>query len=175
MTLFLISFYMIILSMIFLQMIHPLAMGLIMLIQTFLTCLFVGSLTQTFWFSYILFIVFLGGLLVLFIYVSALASNEMFSPSMKIILFMIMTSLFFMIYFMFMDTTLTPKFSSNMEIKSIYNMNSYILENNLNLNKLYNFPSNLITLLLINYLLLTLIVIVKITNIFYGPLRQNMS
>lgn len=42
---------------------------------------------------------------------------------------------------------------------------------NYKLIKLYNYPTNFITILLINYLLLTLIAIVKITNIFFGPLR----
>lgn len=45
-------------------------------------------------------------------------------------------------------------------------------ENIANLIKLFNYPTNFITILLMNYLLITLIAIVKITNIFYGPLRQ---
>lgn len=52
---------------------------------------------------------------------------------------------------------------------------NYINENFLNLNKLYNFPINFITILLINYLFLTLIVIVKITNINKGPLRAYLN
>lgn len=47
-------------------------------------------------------------------------------------------------------------------------------ENNFILNKIYNFPVNLITVLLINYLFLTLIATVKITNIFEGPLRSKI-
>jgi len=35
-------------------------------------------------FSYILFIIIIGGILVLFIYITRLASNEIFSPSNKI-------------------------------------------------------------------------------------------
>jgi hypothetical protein len=45
-------------------------------------------------------------------------------------------------------------------------------ETNLLLEKLYNQPTGRITILLASYLLLTLIVIVKITNISKGPLRQ---
>jgi hypothetical protein len=37
-----------------------------------------------FWFSYILLIITIGGILVLFIYITSLASNEVFSPSNKI-------------------------------------------------------------------------------------------
>ena len=39
---------------------------------------------RIFLFSYILFIIIIGGILVLFIYVTRLASNEIFSPSNKI-------------------------------------------------------------------------------------------
>lgn len=49
--------------------------------------------------------------------------------------------------------------------------NSLIPEDLVSLNKIYNFPTNLITLLLINYLFLTLLVTVKITKKNYGPLR----
>jgi NADH-ubiquinone oxidoreductase chain 6 len=41
------------------------------------------------------------------------------------------------------------------------------------LNKLYNFPTNFLTVLLINYLFLTLIAAVKVTNVHYGPLRPQ--
>ena len=36
------------------------------------------------WFSYILFIIIIGGILVLFVYITRQASNEVFSPSNKI-------------------------------------------------------------------------------------------
>ena len=40
--------------------------------------------TTKFWVSYILFIIIIGGILVLFIYITRLSSNEIFSPSNKI-------------------------------------------------------------------------------------------
>lgn len=61
----------------------------------------------------------------------------------------------------------------NSEILNLTNLNNFLNEDTLNLNKLYNFPTNLVTLLLINYLFLTLIAIVKITNIYQGPLRPS--
>uniref|UniRef100_A0AAU7YUB1 NADH-ubiquinone oxidoreductase chain 6 n=1 Tax=Cheilosia bombiformis TaxID=3103807 RepID=A0AAU7YUB1_9MUSC len=159
-------------SFIFMQMNHPLSMGMMLLIQTIMICCISGLMTKSFWFSYILFLIFIGGLLVLFIYVTSLASNEMFSFSMK--MFMIMLIYFVLILFFnfFMDKMILMFNSMNNEMQSIMNMNSYIMENSLNLNKLYNYPTNMITILLINYLLITLIVTVKITKLFYGPLRS---
>nr|QIC20369.1 NADH dehydrogenase subunit 6 [Oreogeton sp. DY-2020] len=159
-------------SIIFLQMNHPLAMGLMLLIQTLMICLITGLMTQSFWFSYILFLIFLGGMLVLFIYVVSLASNEMFSMSIKSMMnSAIMLLLLIMIAFL-LDKSQIISFLLNNEMNEIINMNSYLNENFLNLNKLYNYPNNLITIMLINYLLITLIAIVKITNVFYGPLRM---
>nr|YP_010693851.1 NADH dehydrogenase subunit 6 [Tachina punctocincta]WCD42081.1 NADH dehydrogenase subunit 6 [Tachina punctocincta] len=166
--------FMFIFNLIFLNMKHPLAMGLILLIQTTLISLTSGLLSKTFWFSYILFLVFIGGMLVLFIYVTSLASNEMFSLSIKLmmisllIIFIMMTSMYFM------DKNLLMQYK-NLEMNSIYNMNSYIMENSLSLNKLYNYPTNIMTILLMNYLLITLIAVVKITKLFKGPLRPMFN
>nr|YP_010693825.1 NADH dehydrogenase subunit 6 [Tachina stackelbergi]WCD42055.1 NADH dehydrogenase subunit 6 [Tachina stackelbergi] len=166
--------FMFIFNMIFLNMKHPLAMGLILLIQTTLISLTSGFMSKTFWFSYILFLVFIGGMLVLFIYVTSLASNEMFSFSIK--LMMISTMIIFMVmtFMYFMDKNLLMQYK-NLEMNSIYNMNSYIMENSLSLNKLYNYPTNIMTILLMNYLLITLIAVVKITKLFKGPLRPMFN
>jgi len=75
---------------------------------------------------------------------------------------------------LFVDKNFIYFFLENIEIKSINNIFIYINENILILRKLYNFPINLITILLINYLFLTLIIAVKITNLYKGPLRSNI-
>nr|UDD74625.1 NADH dehydrogenase subunit 6 [Monodiamesa sp. 2 CZ-2021a] len=161
-------------STIFMQMKHPLAMGFMLLIQTFLICLITGNFSKTFWFSYVLFLIFLGGMLVLFIYVTSLASNEMFSFSMKILTFS--TVFFFLIIFssVMIDSNMFINYLFNNEMSSLNDLNSFMNENSITLNKLYNFPINLITILLINYLFLTLIAVVKITNIYEGPLRPKI-
>nr|WVH45016.1 NADH dehydrogenase subunit 6 [Tipula yasumatsuana] len=162
-----------IISYLFTQMKHPLSMGFILLTQTFLICLISGLLMKTFWFAYILFLIFVGGMLVLFIYMTSLASNEMFNFSMKNLLMtsfiLILSSILILLL---NDSSTLNSFLMNSEMTSIMNEMNFIKENSLNLNKLYNFPTNMLTILLINYLFLTLIIIVKITNNFYGPLRQ---
>nr|YP_010506508.1 NADH dehydrogenase subunit 6 [Volucella nigricans]QGW56744.1 NADH dehydrogenase subunit 6 [Volucella nigricans]UXF58226.1 NADH dehydrogenase subunit 6 [Volucella nigricans] len=159
-------------SFIFLQMNHPLSMGLMLLIQTIMICLMTGLMTKSFWFSYILFLIFVGGMLILFIYVTSLASNEMFSLSMKMTLITIMMLIIMMMYMFIMDKMMLTYNSLNNEMISITEINSFIKENTLNLNKLYNYPTNMITIMLIMYLLITLIATVKITKLFYGPLRS---
>nr|WKU83941.1 NADH dehydrogenase subunit 6 [Eristalinus sepulchralis] len=159
-------------SFIFLQMNHPLSMGLMLLIQTMMVCCITGLMTKSFWFSYILFLIMIGGMLVLFIYMTSLASNEMFSLSMKMTIISIITLIIMMFMIFFMDKMLMTFNSMNNEMNSISNLNSYISENSLNLIKLYNYPTNMITILLINYLLITMIASIKITKLFYGPIRS---
>ena len=152
---------------------HPLAIGLMLLLQTLLICLITSIFTKSFWFSYVLFLIFLGGILVLFIYVTSLASNEIFSFSIKILTIRLIFFSSNLLIFYFIDKNLIINFMQNNETFIITNINSFLLENSLILNKLYNFPINLLTILLIIYLFLTLIAAVKITNIFEGPLRPK--
>nr|YP_008963551.1 NADH dehydrogenase subunit 6 [Lycaena phlaeas]AFV13298.1 NADH dehydrogenase subunit 6 [Lycaena phlaeas]USO21337.1 NADH dehydrogenase subunit 6 [Lycaena phlaeas] len=165
-------------SMIFISMImffikHPLSMGMLILIQTLFLCLISGMLINTYWFSYILFLTFSGGLLVLFIYVSSIASNELFKFSIKNKLFF-MTYFFFMfLCIIFMNNLYWMNFMINEEMMNFFNLflfNNY--NNNINLTKLYNEQTYLMMMMMIIYLFITLIAIVKITNIFFGPLRS---
>nr|QHD47910.1 NADH dehydrogenase subunit 6 [Etrocorema hochii] len=156
-------------SFIFTKMNHPLAMGIIILLQTLMITMITGSMAPNFWFSYILFLIFLGGLLVLFIYVTSLASNEMFSLSTPL---MISAMGIFMLTFLIMYLTDTfPTLSLNMNWEMKPPTLSNCTEAPIDLFKLYTNPTALITLMLVFYLFLTLIAVVKITKIARGPLR----
>lgn len=154
---------------------HPLSIGLIILIQTLIICLLSGLIINSYWFSYILFLVFLGGLLVLFIYVSSVASNELFNINFLLkntIFFLFIISLF--ISFLYIYNLNWLNFSFNYEIKNLINFFIFFNnENKINLTKLYNNQTHLIIIILIIYLFITLVAIVKITNIFFGPLRST--
>nr|WGL40289.1 NADH dehydrogenase subunit 6 [Parasarpa zayla] len=152
---------------------HPFAMGLLILIQTFIICLLSGMLINTYWFSYILFLIFLGGLLVLFIYVSSVASNELFKikPQIKISFIYILFIMFFSI--LFKNNLTWMNFSFNDEMINFFNSILFFNnEYNFNLSKLYNKQNYFLMMMMIIYLFITLIAIVKITNIFFGPLRS---
>nr|YP_010274862.1 NADH dehydrogenase subunit 6 [Mooreana trichoneura]UJV31552.1 NADH dehydrogenase subunit 6 [Mooreana trichoneura] len=155
---------------------HPLSMGLAILIQTLLICLISGLFLTTYWFSYILFLTFLGGLLILFIYVSSIASNEMFHFNWKnklltINMMMMMIIMFLMIYLFYNYLFLIY---NSFEFNKFFNYFFFINNNNnINLTKLYNEQTYLLMIMMIIYLFITLVAVVKITNIFYGPLRSN--
>nr|URT60552.1 NADH dehydrogenase subunit 6 [Nepsalus chikuni] len=160
----------IIMSLNFTQIKHPLAMGLTLLVQTIIVSLTCGLYTYSYWFAYILFLIMLGGMLVLFIYVTSLASNELFSFSIMNLMLSISILSIMMLIILFMDKTIL--LLNNIEMMK-FHTNNLFTENELSLNKLYNNPTMNITLMTMNYLLLTLIAIVKIVNINYGPLRQK--
>nr|WNO18728.1 NADH dehydrogenase subunit 6 [Caprona alida alida] len=153
---------------------HPLSMGLMILLQTMLICLISGLYIFTYWFSYILFLTFLGGLLVLFIYVSSIASNEMFFFSFKIKMFMLMMIfiLMFISILMYYYYNWMNLFYNSYNINNFSNNLFFFNSNNkMNLSKLYNKQTYFLMLMMIIYLFITLVAVVKITNIFYGPLR----
>nr|WNL53754.1 NADH dehydrogenase subunit 6 [Nasutitermes sp. 1 MLW-2023a] len=150
-------------SLMFTQMKHPMAMGLMLLMQTIMICLVSGTMYSSFWFSYILFMIMIGGMLVLFMYMTSLASNEMFSPSNK----MLMISSITLPILMYMMPTLT----NNKEM----NMHATMMENEITTTTtvMYNQMMGTMTTMLVVYMLLTLIVVVNIINVSKGPLRHT--
>uniref|UniRef100_UPI002176B858 NADH dehydrogenase subunit 6 n=1 Tax=Paegniodes cupulatus TaxID=747259 RepID=UPI002176B858 len=158
-------------SFIFMTMNHPLAMGLVLLCQTLLLSLLTGLFASTFWFSYILFLVFLGGMLVLFIYVTSLASNEMFSISSKALLLSGFSLSVILFSVLLNDPTIWSSPNSSDQSSSFILTLSTTISGLLI--KLYSAPTHLLTLLLVIYLFLTLVAAVTVTNIYEGPLRSK--
>nr|UPL65582.1 NADH dehydrogenase subunit 6 [Dicranocephalus alticolus] len=157
------STMMITLSFIFMWLKHPLTMGITIILQTMTIALMSGMMLGSFWFSYILMITMLSGMLVLFIYMASVASNEKFYSSMKLI-----TSSLMMIILVYMiQTMLMNSDTDNMKIMS--NMNNEWLS----LNNLFNMKYKFITIMMVLYLFLTMITVSMIVNILEGPLRIN--
>nr|ALA08467.1 NADH dehydrogenase subunit 6 [Dynomene pilumnoides] len=158
-------------SLLFTQLSHPLSMGLMLLFQTILVCLLSGLTSNSFWFSYILFLIFLGGMLVLFIYVASIASNENFKFSMLTFFLVIMLISFMSLILLMIDPLSSPNLIS-IPPSSIFT--PYELSYPNLINWLYSPPSMMFTLFIILYLLLTLFVVVKVTNLFMGPMRLSL-
>merc|ERR1711874_534645 len=132
----------------FTQISHPLAIGLSLLIQTIL--------------------IFLGGILVLFIYITSLASNEIFKPSITLIIFALIIFPLRLIIIN-IDNIVLPQINS-FSTPSSSKITPYLPD--ISLTAIVYNPINFnLTIFIVFYLLLTLIVVVKVTNIFFGPLR----
>nr|QHD18708.1 NADH dehydrogenase subunit 6 [Epitonium scalare] len=144
---------------------HPLILGLsIMMLALFNSVMI--SLFQSSWYGYILFLIFVGGLLVMFAYVAALCPNLLFEQSVLfLVLLVFMGGLSYMIYnIYFMDIKIFGDMNfMNYKLMSAFGMELASL----------NMISVLIGLGLI--LLINLIAVVKICYFQQGSLRPFKS
>nr|YP_009707738.1 NADH dehydrogenase subunit 6 [Birgus latro]QES95355.1 NADH dehydrogenase subunit 6 [Birgus latro] len=161
--------FIILLSLIFMRLIHPLSTGLVLLIQTVLISIATGLFTKTYWFSYILFLIFLGGMLVLFIYVASLAANEQFKVGSEFF-FIFFLALVLAGFLMLLDPILVANKISE-STSTFLSQHSDISNAAMNVSTIYNKPSATFTMFIISYLLLTLFVVVKIMSSSSSPLR----
>nr|AML26663.1 NADH dehydrogenase subunit 6 [Ptiliidae sp. BMNH 1274724] len=136
-----------ILSLLFLIMKHPLSMGMILIMQTLTITLIMGMMNNTYWFSYLLFLIMIGGMLILFMYMTSIMSNKKFSYFNKKLIILIL-----------------PGFGMISYIN-----NDFITDSNLN--KYLNLPSMFLMFIMIIYLFIIMIAVVKITKFKMGPLR----
>nr|ARH54101.1 NADH dehydrogenase subunit 6 [Arachnobas tricolor] len=157
-------------SMIFLFLNHPLSLGCILLTQAILIALASGYMFFNFWFSYILFLIMIGGMLVMFIYMTSIASNEKFKLPKFMTLFCLLMFLTLSFMMILKDNFYT--YMLNIQFLSSHPMNINF-SMNLSLNKYFNYPGMFILISLMIYLLLTLIAIVKIIGKSSGTLRQK--
>uniref|UniRef100_A0A343C232 NADH-ubiquinone oxidoreductase chain 6 n=3 Tax=Anthrenus TaxID=219452 RepID=A0A343C232_9COLE len=155
------------LSTIFIMLNHPLSMGLTLLMQTLFMTVISGYINLSFWFSYIMFMIMIGGMLVLFIYMTSIASNEKFKFSMTITTLSILTTLA-------STTNWLEKFFPTMKINNIDSMTTLTTSKlSMSMTKYFMNLSIPLMLMVIIFLLITLIAVVKITNVNYGALRQK--
>lgn len=151
---------MFILNLIFLFIFHPLAIIFVLILQTILISISMYTITQFPWFSYTLILVFLGGMLILFTYISNIASNEIFKPNLKILFPLVIAPI--IAFFLPL-----PKQNIRNESK-IMKTEQF---NNLTIFKPFSDAIIPITLLIASYIILTLLTVVKIRKISQGPLR----
>nr|AEP27640.1 NADH dehydrogenase subunit 6 [Scolytus sp. APV-2011] len=150
------------LSLAFLVISHPLALGAILMSQTIIVALTSSIFNMNAWFSYILFLVMIGGMLVMFMYMTSVASNEKFKlPKNKILTMLMLVPLILLI-------------SQEKMIKNMSCQESYINTFNMaSLTKYYTFPANQMLIFLMTYLLFVLIASVKIAKPKTSSLRKK--
>lgn len=148
---------------------HPLSLGLNLLVQTILIASITGIISLNFWVSYLLFLVIVGGILILFIYITRIASNEKFFFSKNLLITAIIVISIIITYLIFISKN---NFYSTRNLDSIQSLNFSIYE--ISPNKYFINNSKFILRILIIYLFITLIAIVNISSNNFGPLRQKI-
>lgn len=87
--------FIVIVSILILLLNHPLAFIISLFAQTLLVCISLKNISL--WISLILFLIFLGGILVIFIYVSSLSANEKFNIRLTSFLWTFPTAIIFLL------------------------------------------------------------------------------
>nr|YP_010464324.1 NADH dehydrogenase subunit 6 [Heterotarsus carinula]UUL71701.1 NADH dehydrogenase subunit 6 [Heterotarsus carinula] len=153
---------MMVLSILFITMNHPLSAGLILLLQTVIISMITGNLNYNFWFSYILFLIMIGGMLILFMYMTSIASNEKFKMSNMNLMLILITPV---ITLMLQKMEINIKNNESMKFDEMISINT-------SFSKYINMPLSLTLIFMMIYLLLALIATVKITSFKQGSIRQ---
>nr|YP_009645787.1 NADH dehydrogenase subunit 6 [Cuneopsis heudei]QBS54512.1 NADH dehydrogenase subunit 6 [Cuneopsis heudei] len=138
---------------------HPLSLGIMVLLLAFLNCVLIATISP--WYSYMLFFIFIGGMLVMFAYIASLSPNMTFSannPLMPVILTAVLL-------LNLKNLSLTSNYQINTEINASINETAQTLS--------FLYMENGITciILLACMLLFTLVASVKICKPKMGALR----
>nr|YP_011010196.1 NADH dehydrogenase subunit 6 [Halobates micans]WPW46720.1 NADH dehydrogenase subunit 6 [Halobates micans] len=141
---------------------HPLSMGFNLILITFLSSIMMSIWMKYTWYSYILVLVMLGGMLVLFMYMASIASNEIMKFSFKTLIMMIIS--------MIISMALLKEEVMSYGSTIIQTMDG---QQNMSMMKLFNTQSSIITIMMALYLLMTMIYVIFITNTFEGPMRKK--
>nr|YP_008080954.1 NADH dehydrogenase subunit 6 [Psococerastis albimaculata]AFY16894.1 NADH dehydrogenase subunit 6 [Psococerastis albimaculata] len=157
------------LNMIFFILMTPLSLGLTLILQTLLLSLLLGTMTSSFWFLYLLVLIFIGGMLVLFIYVTSIFPNEKFSFTQNniFILLISVSLLSTILYILNMNFIMTPNLNY---LENILSMKSNTIM--ISTIKIFNTQANMILIFLVNYLFYCMMIVIKMTAFFKGPLRK---
>nr|AZH08547.1 NADH dehydrogenase subunit 6 [Halice sp. JL-2018] len=153
-------------SLMFIYTVGPLGLGLIIVIQTLFIsgALFMVS-TMT-WFSYVLIMIFLSGMMVLFIYVACLASNEMVSISyFNMITGGVFSGVFSIYIWSNQESEDMPLVGMNFFYEGVSSSLVY---------KVFSEMVVLMSFFMILYLLLVLIVSVYISYLSKGPMQMKI-
>nr|YP_009915376.1 NADH dehydrogenase subunit 6 [Nysius fuscovittatus]QLF99809.1 NADH dehydrogenase subunit 6 [Nysius fuscovittatus] len=143
------------LSLVFMWVKHPLSMVMVIMLQTMTISVMTGMVLSSFWFSYIIMMIMMSGMLVLFVYMASIASNEKFKMSIILLILVILN----------LPIVLFVNYDNEM-----MNMNKTTTLNMI-LNNLFSGATMIITMIMVVYLLYTMITVSKIVSINEGPLR----
>nr|YP_010894804.1 NADH dehydrogenase subunit 6 [Drepanocentron fuxiensis]WJW73317.1 NADH dehydrogenase subunit 6 [Drepanocentron fuxiensis] len=160
---------MMMINLIFFTLSHPMTINFMIMLQMIMSTIMMGLLIKTFWYSYIMFIIFVSGLLILFTYMCSINSNLTFKMKFK--------NFILINYVTLMITSLMIFLNINFKnllfnlINSQYNFNLMFM-NSISLFKLTNYNSLNTTLMMIFLLFFMLIISSIMLKFMKSPMRK---
>lgn len=146
---------------------HPLIIGFTLIISRVIYAIILYLLNSSSWLIYILIIIFVRGVIVIFIYIARLSSNEPITFSFNLFFKINLIFTIFLIFFI-LTKQLKTNYFTNPVINQFFKPQSIEL-----IYKTYNKIILETTIILTIYLFIVLVVAVKIVNNFKIPLRSN--
>nr|BCM73192.1 NADH dehydrogenase subunit 6 [Chaetosiphon fragaefolii] len=141
----------------------PISSNLIILIQTMTLTLMINLINKTAWISFMIFILYISGLMIIFLYISSIAFNELnLNKNYKNMMFKLIIILSMMFYF---------KTSFNME--NMNYENKFMFEDNFYMMNMFMLPNNMLIYMIMFILFFMLIMIIWLLKINKGPIRQK--
>nr|YP_010251086.1 NADH dehydrogenase subunit 6 [Chouioia cunea]QTW90620.1 NADH dehydrogenase subunit 6 [Chouioia cunea] len=141
--------------------IHPVMMGVLLLILMILCSLNIELYNSMNWMSYLMFLIFIGGLMIIFMYFISFINNMKMSIKwnfIKMLIIKLFTMMMMMMFILYYLNINLPWYNNSME------MMQYINQLNMKFYSMYMYMynKNYSMILSMIYLLVTLIFIVKI-------------
>ena len=141
---------------------QPLSLGLAIIVSTLLICSLTRIMLSS-WYGYILFLIYVGGLLVIFAYVAALSPNLLFGRGSPLLFFIILLIPLTIIFYFFpiKDFSIVTSINTYSELKYLKRYGTELVS-----------PESVSILIGLGIiLLLNLIVVVKICYYQHASLR----
>nr|WGM81301.1 NADH dehydrogenase subunit 6 [Margaritifera falcata] len=138
---------------------HPLSLGLMVLLLAFISCTLIASASP--WYAYMLFFIFIGGMLVMFAYIASLSPNTTFSINNQLIPLILMLITFFLLK----NSASVPSLMDSSELKLSITSTAQ------SLSFLYSDQGVVMLTLLACMLLFTMVAAVKLCKPTAGALR----
>nr|UGN61599.1 NADH dehydrogenase subunit 6 [Janus megamaculatus] len=156
--------------------VHPVTMMFYLMLFSSTVCLKMSLIYKNSWFSYMLFLSMVGGMLVMFLYFVSTTPNEPNSISKKemnhMLTMMISTLMIMLMIMYFFDSFTMISVENNFNMNLTMNIMPW--SNYINFNSFQMYSLNYkTTLLVMIYLLFTLYSLLKMCMKYYGPLRQR--
>nr|UVU30538.1 NADH deshydrogenase subunit 6 [Xorides funiuensis] len=148
---------------------HPLMLMMLLILYTLMMSNKMNLFYKS-WIPFITFLIMIGGLMIIFLYIISLANNELLSLNKNILIK-------FLFKFIIMIFMLFIMFNNNYMMKWYENIN--IIENsnftkssNINMNFMYENINNWMSMFIMIYLYYSMICIMNLCYKFKSPLRQ---
>nr|YP_009400253.1 NADH dehydrogenase subunit 6 [Nurudea ibofushi]ARW70253.1 NADH dehydrogenase subunit 6 [Nurudea ibofushi] len=142
----------------------PLKSNLMILFQSITLTMMINLINKTSWISFMIFILYIGGLMIIFLYISSIAFNEINNNKKKTYLIKIILLTFLFTYWL----------NSSMLLENFKFNNNYLFEDNFYLMNMFNYPNNLMIYFIMLILFIMLIMIIWMLKFNKGPIRQKI-